>query len=679
MELSPAPADRVSVVLHAKALDASREPITLPFDVEPGAIAQESTLPDGVVWIVEARAAGYWSPSVAVASGQMARLLLHRTCRVSGAVKPGLGAHISVRLEERPGGAKPPTNDMVLCAAEKPDAFLCEVPAGDWGFSLRANGRVPHYEFEKPLLPGADIQLGTVHLASGASLAGWVAGDDPGWKPAGAKAHVRKLGSPEALPSSPNVPVSRRGFFQFAGLKPGPYQLVVVQPGYSRAVRGVEVRESLEAFLNEPLVLGKPRELDLAVVPPVGPDGEPWSVEIRDSASAAPGAVIGAGVARGGSLRWHELRSGQRYWISLKSSAGEPWYFEDAGFVADAPVVKHTVQVDLEPVSGRVFLGEQPLQAEMLFGLKQNLRIRMLSDGEGRFLGVLPRLGRWEVRITSAESGIERNLDVDVVRSPSGSGEVEIRLDDLALSGVLVDETGTIVERSAHVLVLNPGVRGPEQVKAEGGRFRAGGLPPGEYVLSAEMSDLASDRVAARLAEGEDPDPIRLVMKKKKRLALRVVGANGAPIPRVSVGISPGPGGVVGATRFAWTDEAGRLDWTHVAPGETSQCLTLYGGSQLAVRILNAPVGPEEQTIQLDGIGGRIVTSPESGPADVVLFHDGCYVRRSYFAKWRHEGFPTLAPGGYTLCPARTYQPNEACATGVLGPMESLVLRPRQN
>jgi len=497
--------------------------------------------------------------------------------------------------------------------------------------------------------------------------------------PAGARAHVRKLGSPEALPSSPNVPVSKLGFFQLAGLKPGPYQLVVVQPGYSRAVRGVEVIESLEAFVTEPLVLGKALELDLAVVPPVGPDGEPWRVEIRDSASAAPGAVIGAGIARGGKLPWRELRSGQRYWISLKTSAGEPWYFEEDGFVADAPVVKHTVQVDLEPVSGRLFLGEQPLQAEILFGLKQNLQIRMASDGEGRFLGVLPRLGRWGVRISAPENGIKRDMDVDVVRAPSGSGEAEIRLNDLAFSGVLVDEAGSLVERPAYVLILSHGVRAPEQVQAEGGRFRAGGLPPGEYVLSADSPDRASDRVAVRLVNGEDPEPVRLVMKKKGRLVLRVVSPDGAPIPRVSIGISPGPGGILGSTRFRWTDDAGRLDWTEAAPNETSQCLTLYGGGRLAVKIVSAPIGPEEQVIQLDGIGGKIVTNPESAPEDVVLFHGGCYVQRSHFGRWRHKDFPLFAPGTYTLCAPRTYRPNEACSTGVLQPTGSLVLRPRQN
>lgn len=677
LELSPTPPERVSVVLLAKALDACREPIALPVSVEPGAKSPEATLPDGVVWVVEGLAAGYWSPSVSVGSGQSARLLLNRTCRVSGALKPGLATQVSVRLEERPGGAKPPTTDKLSCVADRAEAFSCDVPAGDWGVSLRAPGRVPHYEFERALQPGAEVRLGPIGLSQGASLAGWVSADEPGWKPSGAKAHIRSLGKAEALSSGPTAPVSERGFLQLAGVKPGHYQLVVVQPGYSRAVRGVEVKEALEAFLNEPLVLGKARELDLSVDPPVGPNGEPWTVEIRDAASAAPSAVIGSGIARGGKLRWRELRSGQRYWISLKSSVGEAWYFEEAGFVADAPLVEHTVRVELEPVSGKLFLGEQPLRAEVLFGLKKNLRIRMESDAEGRFLGVLPGLGRWEVRITSAENGIKRDVDVDVVRAPSGSAEVEIRLNDLALSGVLVDEAGSLVERPAFVLILKPGVRGPEQISAEGGRFRAGGLPPGEYVLSADSRDLASDRVAARLVEGEAPDPVRLVMKKKKRLALRVVAPDGTPIPRVSVAISPGPSTVGGATFFRWTDEAGRLDWTEVSPGDTSQCLTLYGGNQLAVKIVDVRVGPEEQTIQLDSIGGTIVTNPGSPPSDVILFHDGCSVARGHFSRWRLKEFPTLAPGVYTLCAAPAFPPNGACATGELRALETLVLRPR--
>ncbi len=677
VELSSARPEKVSVVLLAKSFDASREPIAVPINFEPGEKDAEAVLPDGGVWVVEGRAAGYWSPSVAVGSGQSARLVLNRTCRVSGVLESGLPEPVSVRLEERPGGAKPPTTDKLPCAVDKPGAFTCEVPAGDWGISIRVPGRVPHYELEKTLQPGGEIGLGAIRLSSGASLAGWVTADEPGWKAAAARAYLRGLGRSEALPKSPDASVSERGFFQIGGVKPGQYQVVVVQPGYSRAVRGVEVKESLEAFLNEPLVLGKARELSLAVVPPAGPDGEPWTVEIRDAPSAAPGAVIGAGVAHGGKLRWRELRSGQRYWISLKTSVGEHWFFEEAGFVADEPIVEHTVRVELEPVSGKLFRGEQPLRAELVFGLRQNLRIRMESDGEGRFLGVLPSLGRWGVRITSAENWIKRDVEVDVVRAPSGSGEVEIRLNDLALSGVLVDEAGSLVERPAYVLVLNPGGRGPEQVKSERGRFRAGGLPPGEYVLSADTPDLASDRVAVRLVEGEDPETVRLVMKKKKRLALRVVGPEGAPIPRVSVAISPGPGSVPGVTRFRWTGEDGRLDWTEVAPGETSQCLTLYGGSQYAVRILNAPVGPEEQVIQLDGIGGTLSTNPEAAPVDVVLFHDGCYTTRGHFGRFRHKDFPLLAPGTYTLCAVPAFRPTEACSTGVLRPLESLALRPR--
>lgn len=677
LELSTEPAEKVSVVLFAKAVDASREPLAIPVGIEPGAKSPEVALPDGVVWVVEGQAAGYWSPSVAVGSGSSARVLLNRTCRVSFRLRPGQAEQVSIRLEGRPDGARPPTAERFSCVGDEPWAFSCEVPAGDWGVSVRMSGRVPHYEFDKALLPGAEVRLGTIGLAPGASLAGWVSSDEPDWKPSGARAHIRSLGKTEAISSSPAAPVSERGFLQIGGVKPGPYQLAVVQPGYSRAVRGVEVKEALEAFLNGPLVLGKARELDLSIDPPVGPDGEPWTVEIRDSASAAPGAVIGAGIARGGKLRWRELRSGQRYWISLKTSAGEPWYFEETGFVADELLVEHTVRVEVESVFGKLFLGDQPLRAEMLFGLKKNLRIRMESDAEGRFLGVLPGLGRWEVRITSAEGGVNRDVEVDVVRAPSGSGEVEIRLDDLALTGVLVDEAGALVERPAFVLIQNPGVRGPEQVRAEAGRFHAGGLPPGNYVLSADSPDLASDRVAARLAEGEAPDPIRLVMKKKKRLALRVVGPDGMPIPRVSVAITPGPSSVAGVTRFRWTDEAGRLDWTEVGPGETSQCLTLFSGSQLAVKIVNAPIGPEEQTIQLDGIGGTIVTNPESPPTNVMLFHDGCYVTRAHFSRWRLKDFPSLAPGVYTLCGGSDFRPNERCVTSELKPLETQVLRPR--
>lgn len=672
--VTPLLKEGLSVVVSAKALDGSTEPIEWSIVLDPAAGEREIRFRSDRVLAVQGEAAGYWSAPVVVGAEQEARLVLYRTARVSGVARGIETGEIKARLERRPGGAEPPTSEPIRCQPEPAESFRCDVPAGDWGFSVRAPRRAPVYEFGKPLQPGGELALGALGLTQGASLAGWVSAEGLGYKPSGARVFLWQRGGDLARAAS--TPASELGFFQLTGAQPGRYQAVAIQPGYARAILPVEIRADTEAFLAEPLVLGQARELALTIEPAVGPDGKPWFVVLRETASPDPGSVVGEGVAKDGKFRWRELRSGHRYWASLKTSTGALWFIDQVGFLADAPVVGRTLQVGVERISGIVFLGEEPLQASITFGLKSNLRIEMSSGSDGRFDGVLPSLGSWSARVISNEKGIKRDMDVQVVRAASGVGEAEIRLDDFALRGILVEETGSLAEPPAflHLFRRDPPIL--EQSRVEGGRFRVGGLSPGEYVVYAESQALKSDKVTAILEKGDEPRELRLVMKPKGKLLLRVVDPGGTPVPAVPIAVGPARNKMPAGRNFIFTDASGRAEWGSVSAGEMDQCLALYGGERFASKLVSARVGEGEVTIELDTVGGTIVTkSASANGGEVELYRDGCTIWRGYFRNWKLQDFPRFSPGLYTLCPARSWPPGPQCASGVLKPLETLRLQ----
>jgi hypothetical protein len=123
-----------------------------------------------------------------------------------------------------------------------------------------------------------------------------------------------------------------------------------------------------------------------------------------------------------------------------------------------------------------------------------------------------------------------------------------------------------------------------------------------------------------------------------------------------------------------FTDAEGRLAYDHLGPEETERCLVVYGTIRgYPTRITRVPLGPDETTITLDAVGGRVVTG-EHTPGGTWLVHDGCPVTKGYFQRWDPGGFPPLSPGRYDLCPAVTWQPDGRCVGGILPPSGTLHL-----
>ena len=674
--IDSASAGTTAVLVTAKALDAARAPVVRTLELIEGTPAQEVVLPGESGWSVEAEATGYWHAPLAVASGQEATLVLYRTCQVSGKLVVG-GTEVLARLETRPGGPSPPTKDLLPCAMEPNGQFRCDIPAGRWGFSLRSKGHAPRYEHTDQLKPGGDIPVGDLKLIPGASFSGWVTSDRPGWNPSQAKVHLRPARALGPLATARSASVTDLGFFQMTQVDPGVYQALAGQPGSSRDIRIIEIVAGLEASLAAPFVLGEARELALTIEPPAGPDGAPWHVEIRDALDSGPSFVVGEGIARGGHLRWKELRAGHRYWLWLRTGSGVRWLADEQGFVADAPVVEKLVRVSVESVTGFVLMGTEPIQAWLTFGIDTNLQIPMVSTADGRFTGFLPALGRWRVRVAaSGERSVSKDLDVEVVRDASGQGTLEIRLEDMAIHGVLVDEKDSLFEGRAFVTIVERG-KSQDRHEVQGPRFRIGGLGPGEYALHADAHGVRSSPQSVTLREDEEADQVRLVMKPERRIAVRILGPGGMPAVRVPVLVVPGDRAHSGSGAFTrHTDASGRMVYDHLGADETHSCLVIRDPrGNLPSRVERVPIGPDEVTIQLDAVGGTILSVEGSESArSPTLIHNGCPVWRKFFAIGSLDDFGNFSPGVYSLCPDSTWEAGPSCVSGVLAPLKTLTL-----
>ncbi|MGD2115115.1 MAG: hypothetical protein PVG07_08680 [Acidobacteriota bacterium] len=200
------------------------------------------------------------------------------------------------------------------------------------------------------------------------------------------------------------------------------------------------------------------------------------------------------------------------------------------------------------------------------------------TDRHGRFRGLLPGEGLWQVEVTLDELGCDqcggtpgaiRVPPIEVEEGPSGEALVDVVIPDTLLQGRVVREepllTGGSVKRPQDgALVLVTRAAGPVRSRGrqaqiwtdEAGRFEIRGIEPGQVEVGAVLRDppCESSWRTMSLREGADAQPIELVLEEKSPITVRVTAA-GQPvggarvIALVDAGLSKrgvtGPGGVL--------------------------------------------------------------------------------------------------------------------------------------
>jgi hypothetical protein len=713
-----APPLPVALLLQAAAATPGGEAPELTFAATaPGETV--ITLPAAGAWRVRGAVAGFWSESAVVTadghSEALARLRLFPAGTLRGTLATAKSNAIPTELELRwqsapglPAAAAPP-KATERCELEGA-AFHCAVPAGRLDLRFRAPAYGAIYRWNADVPAGGALNVGVLQLQPGASVVGWVTGED-GRAPAApaqlrlARQHLRQGLAPateerlEAM--SFETRANERGFFQFQGVPPGVYSVAAVLEGMApAAVEGIEVRPGLEAEILNPLLLARPVGFEAEIAPPHDPYGQPWRLAMsrHDSEGFPIGEQVAGAVALDGRFTRSGLAPGT-YDVRVSGEDGSQWFSAEATVGALEPPL--LIRIPLLEVAGTARLGDDALVATLWLGRRDGAqRVRFDTDLKGRFEGHLPRPGRWSVEVVAEDPYLRQTVAPVDVREPEGGGpaRVEIVLPDTHLAGEVVDEVGRPLPRAS--VSLAAGTDRTQATTEDDGEFSLRGLQPGSYQVKATAGERTSGWVRAQVSEEGESPRLRLVAAKALELAGTVLSPAG-PVPGAQVMAWPDVGTAGRSTGLdAVTDPLGRFRLT--LPASTSALNVIVFPPGNALRMLRVPVAagrPLEIAVQPSG--ATLVLEPPAdmsgATAEWQLAHGGIFIALEDLLRWarlagasRPAGgafvLPEMQPGDYIACrgsvPVAFWNPvagvpsPPGCATGTLAPYSTLTLRP---
>lgn len=555
------------------------------------------------------------------------------------------------------------------------------------------------------LCPGL-VVLGPVAQERGSSIVGWVAVEGGQIDTEQITARLAVLpASGASLEEAAELErktvqgeVRKDGFFQMTGLAPGTYALEIRQEGYSAVrVSPVRIDPGAETFLGDTLVLRRSLDLDLEVHPPLDWLGQPWRAQIvRLGEQRVSPVVFEGSVDEAGRLTVAGQSPG-RFGISIQDSRGNRLH--DSEHRMDGPGAG-PLRIDLQlvTVEGRVRLGSEPLEGVLWFGGRSGATsVRMESDAEGRFHGVLPKEGLWRLEIDAAQPGFPTWTRADVQAGASGKTSLDLDLPDTRVFGRVVDEKGRPVP-AADVAAQSKTLDLLGTTDAAGS-FELRAMPEGPVWLAAESAASVSGRVFVDLVEGRAAGPIELRLRPTKRLTGTVVSSRGPVAGSQVLILARTPDG--GAAR-ATTDASGRFEAD--LPQAASSIAAIVGAPGFALRAFDAAVQEQALSLPVSEEGGTLelrlpMTGDEVQRENLILavYQNGIPIPMAILGRWAYDHgqprggvdgaflVPEMAPGEYRAClipremeillPWSTAPQEGGCDSGMLAPGFTLTLK----
>ena len=465
------------------------------------------------------------------------------------------------------------------------------------------------------------------------------------------------------------------GFFHLEEVPLGSYVLSVEHPGFAPArLHPVQVQENAETEIRKPLLLQPAATLRVFLHPAIDPRGEPWRLQLFE---ISPISGVRELAAEGraeldGSWRRPGIAPG-RYAVVV----GDLRASMIANQLVEVEPQETTVQIEvpLVWVEGRVRLGGEPLPATLWFGGRHGeVRVRVLTDQEGRFQEALPRAGSWALDVEAEEPRIHHRLRSVQVSPPEGRGTARLDIDipGTRLTGKVVDERGGSVA-GATVLAARPDEADlPVTVMTDKlGAFELAGLSPGLYRLEAEHRKppgvrAVSEVVTVDLAEDREAPEAVLVLADNRKLRVRVT-AQGRGVPQARVQALPkladGPAPLRG--RSVITDVSGEVEIELPARTASLDLLVLPPGFSLKMARVPLSARQEVLEIPVESAGGTLILElpePRDGKEQTIaiVLHDGVPAPQGLLSSWAQlQGIsqepgrlavPALEPGLYKAC-----------------------------
>lgn len=674
--------------------EATPAPASLRWTLEPPVNEVSPELDPTLPWKIRFRGDGCWAPEQALApreaetpttlhlplwpAGRLTGKLVaptHPSEEGTPLARVELGFESVPRPLRSRGTHEVPTSTTV-CPVDE-GIWDCPLPATPLDLRLEAPGYVPHYLWGIDVRAGETRDVGTLQLATGGSLVGWVRGDgvdevvtvelapEVFYGDATATGRLAKRGR--------RTQANERGFFQLQNLAEGSYVLVA-RAGEERSplrVAPLEIDRGREHVLPEVLILQPKSSLAVSVLPPVDPYSEPWRLTLQRHIPLSTYVEdVDQGIVQGDGKRVVRQLDHGTYVLAVADSRGSK--YTRKRFDVGTGETELVIEIPVVPVAGRISWGDEAIATQLFFRGLDGRRITLESDEEGYFEGYLAREGDWRVAADPIEAGVKPYIgDVHVERKPGQRHAwIDLALANTHIRGRVVDLEGRPME-PALVSVLADGVPELQVWVDEEGGFEILGLFPGtKQIRGQARPHRDSGFVTYDLEEDREGPLLDLVVSDQVRVRLVIVA----------------PGGRVAGALVRYSDPSfpNRSEIRAGPSGELSLFVTPESRAlDVVVRAPGFPVKmarvelPTEITgalhVGLAPMGGKLRFQPRSGG---FLLHNGVTL------PWWHVLSPPsgsrlrgldpvsgnlsveVEAGEYALCPTPKRSP--ACRSGYL-------------
>lgn len=283
------------------------------------------------------------------------------------------------------------------------------------------------------------------------------------------------------------------------------------------------------------------------------------------------------------------------------------------------------------------------------------------TDEQGRFTVSGMEAGSYRVEASLLEEGVERMASQAVQLRDNGRAEVSLRFETgWNLSGLVVDEAGQpVAEAGIHVYQppeatplwrRNRGGCGndrPRILTGRDGRFTLKHLTGEPYELWAYKEGytlLPKKTVGAEPGDGDSvrvrsgTAQVRLVLQARAVIRGRLVGPDGAPIPRFELNMR-----FMSDARGAFSTpilETGTQQLLFNAPGmaQTSREVEVREGVDLELGEVRMEPGRRVRGVVVDAETGALQAGAEVRIVDAVRTPEEGYVRPTLFMKTQDDG-----------------------------------------
>ncbi|MFN7963949.1 MAG: carboxypeptidase-like regulatory domain-containing protein [Thermoanaerobaculia bacterium] len=360
------------------------------------------------------------------------------------------------------------------------------------------------------------------------------------------------------------------------------------------------------------------------------------------------------------------------YQAAISSSRGERLWQEEIRLAP--PFEERTIAIEQLWVEGQIRLGQEPLAAELVFGTRAGSEsVRLWSDEEGRFEGVLPRSGRWTVAVSARSPQVATHVQVEVEEaSAGGSRRLDILLPATEVRGRVLDPEGRPVA-GALVQVLDATGPASNAVRSgEDGSYELRGIAPATIQLQAGASvrGKAMESLPRSLDVAEDRrlTGIDLQLMEREIVQGKVLSSRG-PVAGARVSLYPAQGSP-GSAQATGADVVTAADGSFAtglpAGSRELEVMVMPPGFALTIRrVVRAPGQP--LILAVEELGGTLTLlgSPQEARADglgalLTLWKDGIPLGEPVLRPWAMLNgggwdapslrLPAMPPGHYQVC-----------------------------